>query len=259
MLRRTVTRHWVDPLRNDNSTASYLAWTPEIRMLDKDERLVEPTLGAKQRVAGTTMITPSINYPPMDPLNPTWEQRRAVNTNVNLYPVVDHTKSTVDVGFRTIPEELIDWRSTTYGEGFEELPYINEKTAYTMPDYTVAGLLRNKDEELVYNDNVPRTAETGTFGRPLNPKIVAFNVFNQTTYERNNRHGSLRRLLHITMFMFLAYKLTNMDMRYNELRARRTFKWWDGGNAGTWKYGGAREIYKGHALSGGSLVPVLEW
>ena len=44
-----------------------------------------------------------------------------------------------------------------------------------------------------------------------------------------------------------------------EVYSRRFTKWWDGANAGTWKYGGLRSQYMIQSLTGGHFIPYLEW
>ena len=216
MMRRTVAVHsggFVDSMRNNEMSGSYLTWRPEIRMLDKDERLVEPELSAKMREHVTLTPGPTLNFPPYDPLNPTWEQRRASNTNVNDTLYVSQNKGAWETGFRTIPDEMIDWRTTTYGCGLDSLPFVNEKLSYQMPDYVNAGCVEHKDESIAASDNTPRTAETGDFGRPLNPKFFQWYTFVGAFQERNNGHVSVRKILYTLLFGLLCYKITNWQFR----------------------------------------------
>eukprot|EP00754_Rhynchopus_humris_P046580 Rhum_TRINITY_DN612_c0_g1::Rhum_TRINITY_DN612_c0_g1_i1::g.1970::m.1970 len=259
MLKRTVPALWVnDASKFGNHHGSYLNWTPEIRMLDKDERLPAVSPAAKAHQHLKLNMDAAFTFPPMDPLNPTWEQRRADNTSVNQYSRTHLMKNASRTGFRTIPPELIDWRSTLYGTLLEELPYLNEKTTYSSPDYALAGLVRTKDEELASNSNVPKKVEDGSFGRALNPKIDYYSRYQANRKDRR-ADWPFMKALQLVLVVLVLGKLGSIGMRQEEVYARRFTKWWDGANPGTWKYGGLRSQYMVQSLAGGHFIPYLEW
>ena len=192
----------------------------------------------------------------MDPMNPTKEQRRVANTV--QYRMPDRFTSPHHMGFRTIPPELIDWRTTQYGDFLQELPTLNEKTTYSFPDYTLAGLLYTASETKALSDSVPQTVEETPFGRLESPKHAAWNKFNGAAALKNLRTTPTHWLL-IFIWVFISYKITQVFFRQYEAAMRQQRIWWDGANAGTWKYAGTRTQYWGQALSGGWVIPVLEW
>ena len=213
MLKRTVPALWVnDATKFGNNHGSYLNWTPEIRMLDKDERLPAVSPSAKAYTHVKLSMDASMTFPPMDPLNPTWEQRRADNTNVNQYPRTHMMKNASRTGFRTLPPELIDWRSTMYGTLFEELPYLNEKTTYASPDYALAGLVRTKDEELATNSNIPKKVEDGSFGRAINPKVDYYARYQANRKDRR-ADWPVMKALQLLFVIGILWKVTSIGFR----------------------------------------------
>ncbi|KAJ9469238.1 hypothetical protein DIPPA_02327 [Diplonema papillatum] len=258
VIRKAGARTFLDEQKFMPTSTSRTTWTPEIRMLDKDEKLPEVTLETKMRDDFRLRPHPFMVFPPMDPLNPTWEQRRSNNTNVGTHHYGDRLIPQHHMGFRTIPPELIDWRTTMYGDLFEELPHYNKKVTYSMPDYTLAGLLNSPEEDIRFADTVPRTVEETPFARPLNPKLDHWQRWLASRNDRGRVWNATRFMVFFTCFMMIFW-WSNMLFQHFEHMRRQGRTWWEGANAGTWKYGGMRANHIGQFMTGGHVVPIIEW
>eukprot|EP01060_Flectonema_neradi_P003576 TRINITY_DN12314_c5_g1_i1.p1 TRINITY_DN12314_c5_g1~~TRINITY_DN12314_c5_g1_i1.p1 ORF type:complete len:259 (+),score=23.20 TRINITY_DN12314_c5_g1_i1:40-816(+) len=258
MLKRTALASARYEYAHLDQFTSKLKWKPEIRMLDKDEKL--PELPMEQVIFENNFAITSYRegcmWPPMDPLNPTKEQRRTANTMQMRMP--DRHVSPHHMGFRTIPPELIDWRTTSYGDGFQELPTMNEKMTYSFPDYTLAGLVYTAQEQKAISDSVAQTVEQSPFAALESPKHANWFKFHNFQKEKNHRNTATF-FLGLLISSFIMYKVTQAGFRHQEVMYRRQVFWWDGANAGSWKFAGKRSYYFGQALTGGWVIPILEW
>jgi len=235
-----------------------LAWTPEIRMLDKNERLpgIDPTTKLQFGWPFPSTYSPERVWPPMDPLNPTESQKRIANTGNVGYQISHQLIPPYKTGFRTIPPELVDWRSTFYGDPFEELPYMNEKLYYAHPDYSLAGLLYTPKEWLAMQQNVPRSIEESQIGTTVSPKVDAWMRFKNNGYIRNWRWTGTKWFT-VILGLMGAMWFAKAQQIHREAYMRQSRQWWDGAYPGTWKYGSWRELTRFRSMHGGDLFIVM--
>eukprot|EP01063_Lacrimia_lanifica_P021180 TRINITY_DN28451_c0_g1_i1.p2 TRINITY_DN28451_c0_g1~~TRINITY_DN28451_c0_g1_i1.p2 ORF type:complete len:261 (+),score=85.94 TRINITY_DN28451_c0_g1_i1:90-872(+) len=256
MLRRTTTSCILELGKTNPHFSTKFQWGPDIRMLDKDEKIPEATLQAKMNLQLQMSATYQTQFPHMDPLNPTYEQKRASNTaGPGAFLFGDYWRAQHHYGFRSVPKEMVDWRSTMYGDNTEELPYMNERLAFAHPDYTLAGLVYNKEEQIRIADTVPRTVDKASFAALQSPKV---DHWVRWIASRDDRERKLSWTKYFILFLMWSAGaiVTRFMFRHWETMRRRERSWWDGSNAGTWKYGSQRAQYFGQAMSGGSYLPL---
>eukprot|EP00756_Hemistasia_phaeocysticola_P013104 Hpha_TRINITY_DN15252_c0_g2::TRINITY_DN15252_c0_g2_i1::g.68080::m.68080 len=258
LFRQTGPRLFVDRNLLGRNDTQKLTWTPEIRMLDKNERLpgLDPETKLSMGWPFPSTFSPERVWPPMDPLRPTESQKRIANTGNVGYRKSHALIPPYKTGFRTVPPELVDWRSTFYGDPFEELPYMNEKLYYAHPDYSLAGLLYTPKEWLAMQQNVPRSIEESSIGVTISPKVDAWMRWKNTHYIRNWRWTGTKWLALLCAVMFALYFQRGYS-RHREAHMRQARQWWDGAYPGTWKYGSWREITKGRSMHGGGWFIVM--
>eukprot|EP00755_Sulcionema_specki_P008258 Sspe_Gene.40454::Locus_19536_Transcript_1_1_Confidence_1.000_Length_888::g.40454::m.40454 len=252
-LRRTSAKHLFDPNFYHRFGTSKFTWSPEIRMFGKDEALPQEDYGTRvweerKGYNGSNLST----WPMVDPVNPTKEQQRTLDTMTSSQ-FGNVLQPPYKMGFRTVPPELIDWRTTFYGDLFEELPYANEKMSYSCPDYTLAGLLYTGQEWKAFVDSTPKNVEDSAFAQSVSPKADTWMRIMNSMHLRNLRM-TWSRAFCVLLTVFVAHLIHKGSMRAWEVQQRNSAMWWDGRYSGTYRYGGFRQKYVGwQAITGGNM------
>jgi len=231
----TRKRLWWDLWNTHKNMASKFTWTPEIRLLDKDERLPEIDPGQKmmeglqqgwRSMKGITM-SPEKHWPPMDPLRPTAEQKRIANTGNVMYMSSSKFIPPYKIGFRIVPPELVDWRATFYGDQLEEMPYFNEKAYFSQPDYYNSGMVFTGNEQKGITDSQARNVEDQNTGCYISPKIDAWCKYDLNKQFRNLRWSGQRHYWCVLGYGGLCYLGCKYTWRTVETKQRKHKEWWD--------------------------------
>lgn len=242
------------------------SWAPETRLLDKDERLPEVDPGYKINFTAQHLgpgiwfrqtVSPDKFWPPMDPLRPTAEQKRISNSGNTGWFMSSHYIPPYKLGFRTIPPELVDWRTTMYGNMLEEFPYVNEKTYFSTPDYYNAGMIHTANECKAQMDASARTIEDSNVGPFVSPKVDAWYKFENNAGWRNWRSSASTMWSYSMTWLLGGYLFGKYENRTRECAYRKNRSWWDGAYASTWKYASWRQYGLFRGLSGGNMFYIF--